>query len=118
MVMERAREKEFMSKHKGLGGGSLLGSYDSYAMMLDPMMIGSNHTMGGMGGAGRCTEFMPWKLYPIHLPIPSKIIPGSKSQEKQIQAVREHSTMAAFFHPAMLVFFTLLTLELSYLNFL
>ena len=84
MVLERAKEKEFILKNRG---GILPTSMMSAGMQYD------------IGGPGR--EYMPWKIYPIHLPNPPKVIPGVNSEQKHVQAAREHSTMAAFFHPLM-----------------
>lgn len=81
MMMEKAREKELMfgkNRNRFLIDGSM-----------------------EMGMPNTCVDYAPYKLYPIHLPNPPTITPGCKSQEKHVQAQREHATMAAFFHPVM-----------------
>ncbi|RXG58986.1 Serine/threonine-protein phosphatase 1 regulatory subunit 10 [Armadillidium vulgare] len=84
MMMEKAREKELMfGKNRN-------------RLLIDGMNMMDN------GMPNNCIDYGPYKLYPVHLPTPSNITPGAKSVEKQVQAQREHATMATFFHPAML----------------
>ena len=81
LMLEKAKEKELMmGKHKGIGVRLLQERFE---------MKQTN-----------CKEYRPYKLYPVLLdPLPS--IRGSRSKEMAVQAHRERSTMAAFFHPDM-----------------
>ncbi|XP_069165553.1 serine-rich adhesin for platelets-like isoform X1 [Procambarus clarkii] len=104
MVMEKQREREAMGKGRALHGnmGLLGGSISSFGGMGN---AGDEHMMGGLGMQHNMTnvqEFMRWSLLPVMLTGQPNISPGCRSQERVIQAARESSTMAAFFHPAML----------------
>lgn len=100
MVMEKQREREFMGKNRALHGnvGLLGGNMNNFSGMGDDMMGG----MGMYQNVNNVQEFMRWSLLPVMLTGQPNITPGCRSQERVIQAARESSTMAAFFHPAML----------------
>lgn len=89
LQQERAKEREHFGRHKGGGVGlrRMGSSFD-----VEDLPFDSEST---------AVEFLRYKLYPIHLPKPSTVVPGYKSLEKHVQAKRELETMATFFHPAM-----------------
>lgn len=87
MVIDKQRERENMGKNRGFHGN-----------MMGMNMMG----MGMLSGEENVVEYMRWSLLPIMIPSPSTVSPGYKSQERITQAARESSTMAAFYHPAML----------------
>ncbi|XP_042226076.1 serine/threonine-protein phosphatase 1 regulatory subunit 10-like isoform X2 [Homarus americanus] len=99
MVMEKQREREAMGKSRVLPGhvGALGGGMNN--------AMGDEHMMGNMSihpNHINVQEYMRWSLLPVNLTGQPNITPGCRSQERVIQATRESSTMAAFFHPAML----------------
>lgn len=97
--MEKQREREAMGKGRGIHGhGSFSRSLGGMGIMGDDLMMVD---MGMHQGQKNVEEFMRWSLLPVMLIGQPNITPGCKSQERVIQAARESSTMAAFFHPAM-----------------
>lgn len=97
MTLEKQREREAMGKNRGLGLG------------MSPMLMnnmgggmGDPHMMGGMGMyQSNVQEFMRWSLLPIMPVGQPNVNPGCRSQERHVQAARESTTIAAFYHPAM-----------------
>lgn len=99
MTLDKQREREAMGKNRSLGLGMS-------PMLMNSMGggMGDPHMMGGMGMYhNNVQEYMRWSLLPIMPVGQPNVNPGCRSQERHVQAARESTTIAAFYHPAMWV---------------